>query len=111
MTAFNHQVLPWQRQLRHYAGQNIKVAKSLQWRRWLLGTLFLCHAEIVGRLEGGGGVSTEKMEDPSCGAEGGVGGTVSDDGWWLASVDLRARGQLRSGLADGLAVCLGLCSL
>lgn len=33
--------------------------------------------------------------------------------WWLvvASVDLWARGQLCSGLADGLAVCLGLCSL
>lgn len=51
MTAFNHQVLPCQQQLRHYAGQG---GESLRWRWWLFGTLLLCHAEIVGCWKGGG---------------------------------------------------------
>lgn len=62
------------------------------------GTSLLCHAEIVG---GGGGCESR--------------GRCWRGSQWrcsvVASVIPRARGRLRSGLADGQAVCLGLCSL
>lgn len=60
----------------------------------------------------GGGESAQRDGGSPGRAEGGVGGRDSQWGWSVvASVDPGVRGQLCSGLADGQAVCLGVCSL
>lgn len=78
MITFNHQVLPCQQQLRHYAGQNIK------WRVFVVAVVVI--RDIVAtscRDRRGGWRGSAQRGGGSPGrAEGDVGGTVSGDGRW-----------------------------